>query len=384
MSPARLKPAPTPIPAVDLKAQYARLKPAIDRRIQRVLEHGRFVLGPEVAELESALADFAGAKHCVGVSSGTDALMIAMMADGIGPGDAVFMPAYTFRATGEVPLRLGAAPVFVDIAPDTLNIAAEDLERRIQEVRTEGRLRPRSIVAVDLFGLPADYDALAAIAERNGMTLIADAAQSFGGRLGNRRVGTLAPTTAVSFYPSKPLGGYGDGGALLTDDHERAALYRALRQHGAGPDRIEVLAVGINGRLDTLQAAVLLAKLEVFAEELQARERIADAYQARLARHVGTQSRPQGSASAWAQYAILVDERDRVKERLAASGIGSAIYYHRPLHLERPFVGFGRGPGSLPVAEATALRNLCLPMHADLDEPAVERIAEAVLDAIEP
>ncbi|MBI1773820.1 MAG: DegT/DnrJ/EryC1/StrS family aminotransferase [Proteobacteria bacterium] len=384
MSHAKAKPAPAPIPAVDLQAQYRRLKPAIDRRIQRVLEHGRFVLGPEVAEFEEALARYAGARHCVGVSSGTDALMIAMMAERIGRGDAVFMPAYSFRATAEVPVRLGATPVFVDIEPGTLNIDAGDLERRIELVKREGRLNPRAIVAVDLFGLPAAYEALAPVAERSGLSLLADAAQSFGARLGNRQVGSLAPTTAVSFYPSKPLGGYGDGGALLTDDAERAAKFRALRQHGAGPDRIEVLAIGINGRLDTLQAAVLLAKLEAFGDELRQRQRVADAYDRHFTGRIETQSRPKGRASALAQYAILIEDRDRVKATLAADGIGSAIYYHRPLHLEPPLLRFGPGPGALPVAEATAKRNLCLPMHADLDDSQIDRVAEAVLAAVKP
>jgi dTDP-4-amino-4,6-dideoxygalactose transaminase len=375
--------SPSPfVPVVDLAAQQARLRPALERRIRRVLDHGRYVLGPEVAELEAALAGFAGAALAVGVSSGTDALTIALMDIGVGPGDAVFVPSYTFRATAEVPVRLGATPVFVDIAADTFNIDVDLLIAAIARVRRDGCLKPRAVIAVDLFGLPAPYDRLAGVAEAEGLFLLADAAQSFGASLDNRRVGTLAPVTAVSFYPSKPLGAYGDGGALLTDDAERARRFRALRQHGAGPDRIEVLSIGVNGRLDTLQAAVLLAKLDVFADELEARERVARRYDRALAGRVGLPSRPTAARSAWAQYAILVDDRDGVKERLAAAGIGSAIYYHRPVHLEPPFLAFGGGPGSQPAAEAAARRNLCLPMHAYLDDATVDRVAAAVLVAL--
>jgi UDP-2-acetamido-2-deoxy-ribo-hexuluronate aminotransferase len=260
---------------LDLKAQQKRISADLRGRLDRVLEHCQFVLGPEVAELESQLAAFCGAKHCVAVSSGTDALQIAMMAEGIGRGDAVFLPAFTYTATAEVPLLLGATPVFVDVDPRTFQIDIAGLESRIATVRAAGKLRPRAIIGVDLFGQPADWPALRAIAAREGLFTLDDLAQSFGASLGGARLGTMADATATSFFPSKPLGAYGDGGALFTESDERAGLYRSLRTHGEGPTRYEVLRTGVNGRLDTMQAAVLLSKLTVFAEELAARERTA-------------------------------------------------------------------------------------------------------------
>lgn len=262
---------------VDLKAQYARLKPAIDARIARVLDHGQFILGPEVEELEEALAARAGARHCVTVSSGTDALLAALMADGVGSGDAVFVPAFTFPATAEVVCLLGASPVFVDVDPRSFNVDPDDLDRRITETVQKADLRPRAVIAVDLYGLPADYARLGEICETHDLFLLADAAQSFGAALNGRPVGSLAPATAISFFPAKPLGGYGDGGAILTDDDARAALYRSIRAHGKGSAKYEIERVGLNARLDTIQAAILLAKLEAFDDELAARERVAHA-----------------------------------------------------------------------------------------------------------
>ena len=287
-----------PVAFLDLKAQQRRIGPALRARVDAVLAHCQFVLGPEVTELETRLAAYAGAAHCVTVSSGTDALQIAMMAEGIGRGHAVFLPAFTYTATAEVPLVLGATPVFVDVDPRTFQIDPEDLERRIASVRAEGVLRPRAIVGVDLFGQPAPWPALRAIAAREGMFLLDDCAQSFGASLSGRKLGTEADATAISFFPSKPLGGYGDGGALLTDSAERSALYRSLRTHGEGTTRYEVLRTGMNGRLDTMQAAILLAKLDVFDGELATRARIADLYDAALAGRVTTPARVPDSASA--------------------------------------------------------------------------------------
>ncbi|MGH6719157.1 MAG: DegT/DnrJ/EryC1/StrS family aminotransferase, partial [Alphaproteobacteria bacterium] len=240
-----------PLPFLDLAAQTARLKPVLDARIAAVLAHGRFILGPEVAELEAALARFAGAGHAVGVSSGTDALLVALMAEGVGPGDAVFLPAFTFPATAEAVLLAGATPVFVDVEPTSFLIDPADLEARIATVRIAAGPRPRAILAVDLFGLPADYAALGRIAGREGLAVIADAAQSFGGGRDGRRVGALAPVTAVSFFPSKPLGAFGDGGALLTDDAARADAFRSIRAHGRGEDKYDIVRLGLNARLDT-------------------------------------------------------------------------------------------------------------------------------------
>ncbi|MCS6892120.1 MAG: aminotransferase class I/II-fold pyridoxal phosphate-dependent enzyme, partial [Rhodovarius sp.] len=272
-----------PIALFDMHAQQALIRDLLRRRIDAVLESGRYINGPEVAEFEAALAAFAGVGHAVGVSSGTDALQIAMMAEGIGRGDAVFLPAFTYTATAEVPLLLGATPIFVDVEAATFNIDLADLERRIALVVQEGRLRPRAVVGVDLFGRPADWPALEALAARHGLFLLDDAAQAFGAELEGRRLGAWADATALSFYPTKTLGCYGDGGALLTRDPARAELYRSLRTHGEGASRYEVLRTGINGRLDTLQAAVLLCKMTLFEQELRQRARIAGWYHAALA-----------------------------------------------------------------------------------------------------
>lgn len=373
-----------PIPFVDLKAQYARLKPRIDARIHAVLDHGRYILGPEVAELEAELCRFSGARHAVGVASGTDALLVALMAEGVGPGDAVLLPAFTFPATAEVVCCVGAEPVFVEVEAETFNIDAADLERRIAALQSEGRLRPRAVIAVDLYGLPADYAAVHAVANRHGLFVIADAAQSFGARRDGRGVGTLAPVTAVSFYPAKPLGGYGDGGAILTDDDDRAHVLRSLRVHGEGDGPYDIVRIGRNARLDTLQAAILLAKLEVFAEDLAARDAVAGWYDARLAGTVAAPRRLPETQSAWAQYTLVLDadSRDRVRDRLKVGGVPTMVYYPAPLHLQPAFASFGNGIGSLPVSEDLCRRVLSLPIHPDLDEATVDRIAAAVRNAV--
>lgn len=364
-----------------LKAQYARLKPEIARRIEAVLDHGQFILGPEVAELESALAKRSGVKHAIGVSSGTDALIMALMAEGIGPGDAVFVPSFTFTASAEVVLLLGAEPVFVDVDGRTFNIDTADLDRRVTEISREGRLRPRAVIAVDLFGQPADYGALDVLCRRHTLFLIADAAQSYGAKLGNRAVGALAPATAASFFPAKPLGAYGDGGALLTDDDERATLYRSIRAHGKGNDKYDIVRIGMNARLDTLQAAILMAKLTVFDDELAGREKLARFYDARLQDVVEIPRRVPDSTSAWAQYCILVDRRDDVAGSLKEGGVPTAVYYPRPMHLQTAYARFGGGPGSLPVSERLSERILALPMNPYLDAPGAEHVCAMVARA---
>ncbi len=366
-----------------LRAQYARLKPEIARRIAAVLDHGRFVMGPEVAELEAALAAFAGCRHAIAVSSGTDALLMALMAEDIGPGDAVFLPAFTFTATAEVVALLGATPVFVDVDGRSFNIDPDDLERRIEATAAAGAVRPRAILAVDLFGQPAAYDRLRDIAARHGLFLLADAAQSFGAALDGRPVGTLAPVTATSFFPAKPLGGYGDGGALFTDDDARAERLRSIRLHGKGAAKYDIVRVGLNARLDTLQAAVLLAKLAVFPEELEAREAVARRYDAGLDGAVETPRRTAGARSAWAQYSILSDERDRIAQALGADGIPTAVYYPRPLHLQPAYARWGAGEGSLPVSEGLCRRILSLPMNPYLEDAEVARVVAAVRRAAE-
>jgi dTDP-4-amino-4,6-dideoxygalactose transaminase len=367
---------------LDLKAQQARLGAPLRARIDAVLAHCQFVLGPEVAELETRLAAYAGAAHCVTVSSGTDALQIAMMAEGIGRGHAVFLPAFTYTATAEVPLVLGATPVFVDVDPHTFQIDIADLARRIASTKALGVLKPRAIVGVDLFGQPADWPALREIAAAEGMFLLDDCAQSFGASLGGRKLGREADATAISFFPSKPLGGYGDGGALLTDSADRAALYRSLRTHGEGTSRYDVLRTGMNGRLDTLQAAVLLSKLDVFEDELAARDRIAAIYDAGLPAGVAIPARVADSRSAWAIYAILLQDgatRDALQAGLKARGVPSAIYYPRPLHHQPAYAPHHTG-NPLPVSEDLATRILALPIHPDLTEAQAHEVCAAVTD----
>ncbi len=372
------------IPFLDLKAQQARIEPELRRRLEAVLAHCQFVLGPEVAELETALAAFCGASYCVSVSSGTDALQIAMMAEGIGAGDAVFLPAFTYTATAEVPLLLGATPVFVDVDPRTFQIDPGHLQARIGDVRAAGRLTPRALIGVDLFGQPAEWPVLNAIAARENLFTIDDCAQSFGASLAGEKLGRAADATAVSFFPSKPFGAYGDGGALFTESAERAALYRSLRTHGEGTTRYEVLRTGMNGRLDTLQAAVLLAKLTVFPEELAIRERIASIYDRRLGNVVTIPARVPDSTSAWAIYSILLPDvtvRDRLKAALNVSGVPTAIYYPQPLHRQPAYAGHHDG-AALPVSEGLAGRILALPLHPDLSEGAVDFICDSIVAAL--
>jgi dTDP-4-amino-4,6-dideoxygalactose transaminase len=373
-----------PVRFLDLAAQQARIGPAIRARMDAVMAHCQFILGPEVAELEAALAAFCGAAHCVGVSSGTDALQIAMMAEGIGPGDAVFLPAFTYTATAEVPLLLGATPVFVDVDPATFQIDPEHLRARIAEVGRLGRLRPRALIGVDLFGQPADWPTLTAIAELEDLFAIDDCAQSFGASLRGVRLGKAAHATAISFFPSKPLGGYGDGGALFTEDAEHAAMYRSLRSHGEGGTRYEVLWTGMNGRLDTIQAAILLAKLPLFEAELAAREKIARAYDAALSPYVAVPTRVPDSTPAWAVYSVLLPDgatRTRLQTALRAAGIPTAIYYPKPLHLQPAYANVHDGTHLL-VSEDLASRIMALPIHPDLTDDDVARVCAAVAAAL--
>jgi dTDP-4-amino-4,6-dideoxygalactose transaminase len=371
------------MPFIDLKAQYSALKADIDARIAAVLTHGAFVMGPEVAELETRLAEFCGANYAVGVSSGTDALLVALIADEIGPGDAVFLPSITFTATPEVVLVAGATPVFTDVDPVTYNIDPKDLETRIDEVVAKGELKPRAIIAVDLYGQPADYAAINHIAERHGMLVIDDGAQGFGASVDGNRVGTLAPVTATSFFPAKPLGCYGDGGAVFTDDPDRAAIFKSLRVHGSGNSKYEVIRVGLNARLDTIQAAVLLGKLEVFEKELVSREALAKFYDERLGELLAIPPRVPGTTSAWAQYTFQVDNRDAVAAHLKDLGIPTAVYYPVPMHIQPPYMKYGGGSGSLPHAERLSERVLSIPMHPYMDDDTAATICDGVLSAVD-
>ncbi|MDB5374101.1 MAG: DegT/DnrJ/EryC1/StrS family aminotransferase [Belnapia sp.] len=384
--------APRPIAFFDMKAQQSLIRAEIDAGIARILDHGRFIQGPEVDAFEAQLAAFAGAKHAVGVSSGTDALQIAMMAEGIGPGDAVFLPAFTYTATAEVPLVLGATPIFVDVDPATFNLDLADLERRLALVQAEGRLRPRAVIGVDLYGLPADWPAIEALCAQHGMFALDDAAQAFGGALGNRRLGTYAHATACSFYPTKTLGCYGDGGALLTNDPDRAELYRSLRTHGEGKTRYEVHRTGMNGRLDSIQAAILIAKLPLLETELKSRAQAAAWYEAALVGRVRTPQLPPGAQNApathaWGIYTITLPDaaaRGRVQASMQAAGVPSAIYYPKPLHHQPAYAaahagGITAGAPPLPVSERLCDQVLSLPMHPYLTQDDVARVAAAVL-----
>jgi dTDP-4-amino-4,6-dideoxygalactose transaminase len=378
-----------PIQLFDMKAQQALIRAELDRRIAAVLDSGAFINGPEVRELEQKLAEFAGCAHAVGVSSGTDALQIAMMAEGIGRGDAVFLPAFTYTATAEVPLVLGATPVFVDVDPVTFNLDIADLERRLALVKQQGRLKPRAVIGVDLFGLAADWPAIEAICERERMFALDDAAQAFGGGLHGRRLGRWGHAAALSFYPTKTLGAYGDGGALLTESAERAELYRQLRTHGEGKHRYEVLRTGMNGRLDTLQATILLAKLALLEDELVKRKRIAGWYAAGLGDAVQVPTATPCADHAWGLYSILLPEgtdRDAVQAAMRAQGVPSGVYYPKPLHHQPAYAAAHAGAITdappLPVSEMLCRRILSLPMHPYLTEEEVTRVVAAVQSAV--
>ena len=367
------------IPLVDLEAQQAALSSDIQERIRKVLAEGRFILGPEVAELEQRLVGFCDVGHAVSVANGTDALRIPLLAEGIGPGDAVFVPPFTFVATAEVVADVGATPVFVDIDPETFNLSPASLDEAIAEVLSAGKLRPRAVIPVDLFGLPADYPAINKIAAEQRLLVIADAAQSMGASLAGRRVGSLAEVSATSFYPSKPLGCYGDGGCIFTGDEERAQRMRIIRGHGLDPANGDALRVGVNSRLDTLQATILLAKMEIFEAELVRRQQVASWYSQRLRDVARTPIQPDGYVSAWAVYSILIQNRDKIRETLTANNIASAIYYLRPLHLHPAYERFGNGAGSLPVCEGFSSEIISLPMSPYLEEETIERICSTIL-----
>jgi dTDP-4-amino-4,6-dideoxygalactose transaminase len=366
------------IPFIDLKAQRARIKDRIDAAVMKVLDEGRYILGPEVETLEDKLAAFAGIGRALSCGNGTDAILIPLMAWGIGRGDAVFVPSFTFASTAEVVALAGATPVFVDIDPDTYNMSPASLAGAIDAVKAAGVLTPRAVIAVDLFGQPADYPALAPIAREHGLKLVSDCAQGFGSTLDGKASLHWADALTVSFYPAKPLGGYGDGGAILCKDEGLYGVMKSIRVHGAGASRYEYARIGLNSRLDTLQAAVLLAKLEVFGEEIGMRQRVADAYAAGFGNAVKTPRIASGAQSTWAQYTVEVDDRDAFQAFLAERGVPTAIYYPIPLHMHEPYAGFPQAPGGLPVTEAAALRVVSLPMHPDMPQTDIDRVIDAV------
>ena len=355
---------------IDLKAQYRRLSESVHSRMQAVLNHGQFILGPEVAQLEGALAARTGSKHCIGVASGTDALQIAMMALGVDPGDEIITAPFTFIATAETIALLGAVPVFVDIDPATYNLDPRLLEAAITP-------KTRAIMPVSMFGQCADMDAINEIATRHNLPVIEDGAQSFGATYKGRQSGNLSTIGCTSFFPSKPLGCYGDGGACFTSDDALAEAMREIRSHGQA-ERYLHTRIGVNGRLDTLQAAVLLAKLEVFDEELQLRAQAAERYNRLLNGAVQTPRIAQGLNSVYAQYTIEVDERESVVHALKAAGIPTAVHYPRALHLQPALAYLGLGPGAYPHSERASARVLSLPMHPYLMESDQSRIAQLI------
>jgi dTDP-4-amino-4,6-dideoxygalactose transaminase len=372
-----------PIPFIDVASQRRRLGPAIDDAVKRVLTHCQFVVGPEVRALEADLAKFCGARHAVTCASGTDALMLALMTQGVGPGDAVFCPSFTFCATAEVVALLGATPVFVDVEEETFNIGAKSLAAAIETAKRLG-LHLKAVVPVDLFGLPADHDAIAAVAKSAGLFVLDDAAQAFGATYKGRALGTFGHASATSFFPAKPLGCYGDGGAVFTDDNALAEALVSLRVHGQGADKYDNVRIGLTSRLDTIQAAVLLEKLKIFPEEIAARDAAARRYAQGLSDSVTVPGVPAGMTSVWAQYTIRISggRRDTVAAALRAEGVPTAIYYPIPLHRQQAYRHYPVGEGGLAVSERLAGEVLSLPMHAYLDEATQARIIDAVRRAV--
>jgi dTDP-4-amino-4,6-dideoxygalactose transaminase len=369
------------IPFIDLAAQQARIRPGLDAAIARVLEHGQYIMGKEVAELERQLAAFSGVKHALGCANGTDALQLALMALGIGERDAIFVPSFTFAATAEVAPLVNATPFFVDVLPDTFNMDPESLKRAITAARAAG-LNPACVIPVDLFGLPADYDQLITIARENGLSVVADTAQGYGATYHGRITGSIGDIATTSFFPAKPLGCYGDGGALFTDDDELAALIDSLRIHGKGSNKYVNDRIGLNSRLDTLQAAILLEKLSVFADEIEQRQAVAQRYTNALSNRFQTPYVPEGLTSTWAQYTIKcasAAERDALQERAKAAGVPTVIYYHIPLHRQTAYSAFPRDPAGLKVSDDLSERVVSLPMHAYLKPETQDLIIEAAI-----
>lgn len=368
---------------IDLKAQQAIL-PALMEKIQGVLSHGQYIMGPEVKELEAKLAAYVGVKHAISCSSGTDALLMSLLAYGIGPGDAIFTTPFTFIATAEVIELLRATPVFVDIDPRTFNLDPDALEEVIAGLAKNPRtasLKPKGIIPVDLFGQPANYDRINAIASHYGLFVLEDAAQSFGATYKGKQAGSLAEVAATSFFPAKPLGGYGDGGAVFTDNDDLADIIRSIRVHGQGTHKYENIRIGINGRLDTLQAAILLAKLEVFDREVVARQEVARRYGLALQKVVQVPYVAPECTSVWAQYSVLSGQREAHQQKLKEHGIPTAVYYPLPLHLQGAFTHLGYHPGDFPISESIAQQIFSLPMHPYLIETDQEKIINILTSA---
>jgi len=377
------RPQPAMIPFIDLAAQRRRLGPAVDAAVSRVLAHCQFILGPEVRAFEEELAAFCGAKQAVTCASGTDALVLALRAFGVGPGDAVICPSFTFCATAEVAVLVGATPVFVDVDPVTFNIDVKGIAGAIEAAKQAG-LTPKAIIPVDLFGLPADHPHVAAIAESENLFVLDDAAQGFGAMHHNRRLGTFGHATATSFFPAKPLGCYGDGGAVITDDANLADMMRSIRVHGQGSDKYDNVRIGLASRLDTIQAAVLSEKLKIFPGEIEARNAVARRYTRGLGDVAIVPAVPEGLTSVWAQYTIRLapGRRDALAAALRVQGIPTAIYYPIPLHKQGAYRTYPVSRSGLANSERLADEVISLPMHAYLEEETQARIIDAVRTAL--
>lgn len=366
---------------IDLKTQYSKIKDLVDSSILKVLESGAYIGGPEITELEEKLAEYSGVKNCLACSNGTDALLIPLMAWDVNPGDAIFTTSFTFISTGEVAALRGATPVFVDIDPDTYNMCPDSLEKTIQKVINEGKLTPKVVIPVDLFGLSANYDKINEIARKYNLKVLEDGAQSYGGTYKGKRTGGFGDAAATSFYPAKPLGAYGDAGASFTNDDELINIFRSIRVHGSGVDKYDNVRIGINGRMSTIQAAVLLAKLTIFDDEIIAREKIANNYHQLLKDKVKIPTTPEGYTSAWAQYTVQVESPEKRKEiftRFSENGIPYSVFYPIPLHMQTAYKDICVKADDMSKSEYAAERVFSIPMHPYLEEKDQERIASLI------
>lgn len=373
-----------PIPFIDLAAQQARLGTRVHEAMARVLQHGQYILGPEIAEFEKQLAAYCGTKYALSCASGTDALALVLAAKGVRPGDAVMCPAFTFCATAEVVAWLGATPVFVDSDPNTFNMDVDSLKAGIAKAKAGG-LRPVGVIPVDLFGLMADYDAITPIAAEHNLFVLSDAAQSFGAEWNGKRAGRFGLATATSFFPAKPLGCYGDGGAVMTDDDDLYAVMKSLRVHGQGSDKYDNVRIGMAARMDTLQAAILIEKLAIFEEEVAARQVVAQRYSDALRDVVEVPLIPEGARSVWAQYTLKIDARRRgqVMERLKAKGVPTMVYYPIPLNKQTAYRHYPSAGNGLPTSERLAQEVMSLPMHPYLSEDVQSYVIDALRAALE-
>ncbi|ODA68690.1 UDP-2-acetamido-2-deoxy-3-oxo-D-glucuronate aminotransferase [Methyloligella halotolerans] len=374
-----------PLAFIDLAAQQERIRPQVEQAVLRVLDHGKYIMGPEITQLEEDLARFCGAKHSIACGSGTDALLMLLMAKGIGPGDAVICPSFTFTATAEMVALLGASPVFIDIEEESFNLDPAQLPAAVEAAKAAG-LTPKGIIAVDLFGLPADYDAIEAFAEENGLWVLDDAAQGFGGTYKGRKVGTFGYGTATSFFPAKPLGGYGDSGAIFTDDEALVETLHSIRNHGASTKSFDNPIVGLNGRMDSMQAGILIEKLKIFPDEIEARDRIAATYNAGFEglSDVVTPVVPDGLQSVWAQYTLKIKSglRDSLVAALKDMNVPTAIHYLKGIHLRTTYADYPRTGGALPVTDRLCGEVVSLPMHPYLSDEDQARIIDAVRSAM--